>query len=441
MKILFYCLNIVLFLSSLSLKSQKTALSPKEHKELAELIDSSAVFSKGFTGFSLFDVQERQFLYQNQANKYFTPASNVKILSFFAAQSILLDSMPVLFYQTKGDTIQFWGSAYPMLLHPDFVAYDTLAHWLRARSEKVWQFSNANYKDARYGSGWSWDDYPYGFQSEKASLPIWGNSVHFSKQGHLDSLTLEPPYFQSRLVYKPYPMLGRLEDRNVFTFGAASLKREKIDRQLPFLWTPLLFKNLFQDTFKQLLHITETPLPSEYQTLYSSVPDTMYKKLLHDSDNFIAEQLLLQCSAKRYGELSSRKILKYINDTLLAHLPQPLDWVDGSGLSRYNQATPQGLVLILDQLQQRIPHAKLFELFASGGREGTIQDWYAGPKGEAFVFAKTGTLRHIHCLSGYLRSKTGKVYIFSFMHNNYPDSIKELKEEMELILLWLYGRL
>ena len=150
----------------------------------------------------------------------------------------------------------------------------------------------------------------------------------------------------------------------------------------------------------------------------------------------MAEQLLQMTSAQRYGYIHTDRILRFLTDTLLARTPQPLDWVDGSGLSRYNKVTPLSLVTILDQLHQQIPEERLFQLFPSGGVSGTIREWYSGEE-KPYVFAKTGTLRHVHCLSGYLQSKSGKTYIFSFMHNNFPDKIKELKEEMELVLEWL----
>jgi len=410
---------------------------------LGKLITESTVFKKGFTGFILFDPETRQYLYEYQSDKYFTPASNNKILTFFASENILWKEMPLLFYQDLGDTLRFWGTGYPMLLHPQFEGYDTLSNWLKNRDEQVWQFSNANYTDERYGEGWSWDDYPYGYQVEKASFPLFANAVRLIKDGHLDTLEVRPPYFQDRLIYKPSPTFSRLEDRNIFTFGERALTTEEIDRSVGYIWSPLLLETLLQDTLKVNVEIIHDTLPQKgmYQSLMAPIPDTLYRELLHDSDNFIAEQLMLMSSAVRYGELNTSKIIEYANDTLLAYLPQPLKWVDGSGLSRYNKATPRDLVVILDQLYQRIPKARLFDLFPAGGDSGTLKSWYKGPNEKIFIFAKSGTLRHVHCLSGYLINKKGKVYIFSFMHNNFPDKLSELKEEMQKIFLWLYERL
>lgn len=411
--------------------------------QLQEKIEQSAVFNKGFTGFALFDPAERAFLYTYQADKYFTPASNTKIFTFFAAETLLRSEWPVVHYRPQGDTLWLWGTGYPLLLHPDFSAYDTLGQWLAQRPEKTWLVANGHFYDERFGEGWSWDDYPYGYQVEKASLPIYGNAANFRKHGHLAPIKAQPAYFQDLMIYENPRTLSRYEDRNLFTFGDKALAAEKLDRSIAFRYTPKVVEVLLQDTFSRHVQVVADTLPRTFwrNTLSAPIPDTAYQKLLQDSDNFMAEQLLQMCSAQRYGHIHTERILRFLTDTVLANSPQPLDWVDGSGLSRYNKFTPFSIIAILDQLHQRVPQKRLFQLFPAGGVSGTIRKWYAKPEGEPYVFAKTGTLRHVHCLSGYLQTAQGKTYIFSFMHNNYPDKISELKEEMELVLRWLHEEL
>lgn len=434
-------LLILLCLAS-TLEAQKT-FNRKNQAKLTELVDESPVFQRGFTGFILFDPENRNTLHNYQGDKYFTPASNAKILTLFASETILGDQIPVLKYQTRGDTLQFWGTGYPLLLHPYFNEFDTLSNWLRQHPATHWSVSNQHFEDQHFGEGWSWDDYPYGYQLEKAALPIYGNRVQVSKTGHLSPILLRPTYFQQRLVYQDGPTLSRLEDRNIFTFGQRALQVNTLDRRIAFRYNLPLLTELLRDTFHRSIDYNLVPLPADtlLQQLNAPMPDTLLQLFMQDSDNYLAEQLLLMCSSKRYGKLNTQQTISYVNDTLLTYLPQPLDWVDGSGLSRYNQFTPQSIVMVLDQLYQRTPQERLFRIFPTGGQSGTISSWYAGPKDEAFIFAKTGTLRHVHCLSGYLRSKSGKIYIFSFMHNNYPDKIKTLKREMENVLLWLYETL
>lgn len=411
--------------------------------QLLEKITTSDIFNKGFTGFALFDPEERQYICTHQADKYFTPASNTKILTFMAAQTLLRSEWPVIHYNAVGDTLMLWGTGYPLLLHPDFVGFDTLGQWLAQRPEKTWLIANGHFYDKRYGEGWSWDDYPYGYQMEKAALPVYGNAVNFSKHGHLAPIEVQPEYFEDQFIYENPYTISRYEDRNLFTFGDRALAAEQLDRSISFRYELPVVASVLKDTFHRTVQFTSDTLPRVQwrKTLYAPIPDTVFQLLLHDSDNFIAEQLLQMTSAQRYGYIHTGRILRFLTDTLLARTPHPLEWVDGSGLSRYNKITPQSVVTVLDQLQQQIPQERLFQLFPAGGISGTIQSWYEGEKKRPYVFAKTGTLRHVHCLSGYLVSSSGKTYIFSFMHNNYPDKISELKEEMQVVLEWLRAEL
>ena len=436
---IFLAVNVCSLLPATAQRSKNQRLQTV----LEEKIEQSAIFKKGFTGFALFDPESRKYLYSFQADKYFTPASNTKILTFFAASALLRQEAPVVHYNALGDTLLLWGTGYPTLLHPDLVGYDTLGSWLAERPEKTWLIGNGHFHDERYGEGWSWDDYPYGYQMEKAALPVYGNAVRFKKHGHLAPIKLVPSYFQDKLVYENSRTVGRFEDRNIFTFGERALKVEKLDRQVGFRYEPAAVEAILQDTFAATVTFTNDELPRAYRrtTLHAPIPDTLYQALLKDSDNYLAEQFIQMCSAQRYGYISSRRILRFLSDTLLAKTPQPLDWVDGSGLSRYNKATPMSLIAVLDQLHQQIPEKRLFQLFPAGGVSGTIQSWYGKDEGEPYVYAKTGTLRHVHCLSGYLISASGKTYIFSFMHNNFPDKISELKEEMQTVLEWLHQEL
>jgi len=175
----------------------------------------------------------------------------------------------------------------------------------------------------------------------------------------------------------------------------------------------------------------------KWETIQQPFNDKLLEMMMHDSDNFMAEQLLLQCGMKLNGTLNTKLAIEHIQDSLFHFLSAPIKWVDGSGLSRYNLCTPHQLVETLNELYRNIPMQKIRRLFPTGGVNGSIKDWYGGQQ-QPYVFAKTGSLSGVSCLSGYIQTKKGRTLAFSFMHNNYLGSATPLKKEMAKILQWIY---
>jgi D-alanyl-D-alanine carboxypeptidase/D-alanyl-D-alanine-endopeptidase (penicillin-binding protein 4) len=160
--------------------------------------------------------------------------------------------------------------------------------------------------------------------------------------------------------------------------------------------------------------------------------------MMQQSDNFIAEQLLLACSGVLSDTLKPEIAIQYSKNNLLVDLPDEPIWVDGSGLSRYNLFTPRSIVQLWTKIYDIVPRERLFPLLATGGKYGTIRNWYKADK--PYIFGKTGSLSNVHCLSGYLVTKSGKTLIFSFMSNNFVASTNKLRTNMQDILKMIYER-
>jgi len=415
----------------------KHVLPRKHHKPLAEMIEESPVFNTYFTGFALYDPAAGKMLYQQNADKYFTPASNTKIFTFYTAQQVLGDSLPLLHYITQGDSLIFWGAGNPLVLHPDFNSTHLAVEFLQNQDRKLF-FSTSNFKEDHFGTGWAWDDYSYRYQAEKGPFPLYGNLVRL-KTDSLDYLVrASPDYFQAYLRYtdkEESPTYRREQTGQVIHLNRTKTSQDSsFEVSIPFDDNPDLTVALLQDALqKPVRRWLSGMLPdSTWQTLRQPVNDTIYRRLLHPSDNFIAEQLLLMCSDKLFGDLNTSQMIEHARDSLLNDLPDPLEWWDGSGLSRYNMFTPRTITALLNKIYAELPRERIFDLFPAGGVSGTIQNWYGAEK--PYVFAKTGTLRNKHCLSGFLLTQSGRVLIFSFMHNNYTRSSSEIKKEMQRVL-------
>jgi len=185
-------------------------------------------------------------------------------------------------------------------------------------------------------------------------------------------------------------------------------------------------------TNKEIKLISEMPEGNK-ETLYSVSTDSVLTRMMHRSDNFLAEQLMVLASSSISDSLDVQLAIKHILENQLKDLNQQPRWVDGSGLSRYNLFTPESVVQVLSKMYSTIPRERLFSFFPAGGVSGTLEDWYPGDP-EPYVYAKTGTLSNTHNLSGYLLTKSGKILIFSFMNNHFRLPNSEVKRKMQSVL-------
>ena len=204
------------------------------------------------------------------------------------------------------------------------------------------------------------------------------------------------------------------------------------ERYRPFRLTDKMLARLLTDTLKVPVRLDTLPRPEEAELIYSMPKDTVLQAMMQRSDNFLAEQLLLQAGMWLTDTLDARIAIDTLQTYLDAVLPDTVAWVDGSGLSRYNMVTPRSIVQLWRQLINIYGRERLLSLLAVGGKYGTIANWYAADP--PFIYGKTGTLRHNHVLSGFLLTKSGKTLVFSYMHNHYNSGSTPVKEEMEQVL-------
>lgn len=411
--------------------------SSKLTRQLDETFEKSATLENGFHGFMVYDPQQRKVLYQHNADKYFTPASNTKLFTFYTSLKLLGDSIPGIRYTIQGDSLYFWGTGDPSFLHEDF-SNSPVLDFLREQEQHL-VYVPANYQEKHFGPGWAWGDYNWYYSPERGAFPIYGNyvTVHLSPDDTLPQAY--PDYFQ-RLMEPgdTYPGRGsgvmRDLKSNRFLYKLDPQGRTRVQK-VPFVYSEFLAVDLLRDTLaKEITIKSEAPeILHPTHTLHSVPADSIYKPMLQRSDNFFAEQLLLLSSEAIGDSLKADIAIDYMKKHYLRDLPDEPQWRDGSGLSRYNLFTPRTMVGLLEKIQREISQERLFQLLPAGGESGTIRQWYLGDE-EPYIFAKTGTLNNNHSLSGYLKTRSGKVFIFSFMNSNYLSPTSDVKREMEKVL-------
>jgi serine-type D-Ala-D-Ala carboxypeptidase/endopeptidase (penicillin-binding protein 4) len=90
---------------------------------------------------------------------------------------------------------------------------------------------------------------------------------------------------------------------------------------------------------------------------------------------------------------------------------------DGSGLSRDNQCTARQLTLLLAWSHRQPWGASLKENLAVAGVDGSLHKRIRDMPNR--IFAKTGTMRGVRTLAGYIDGDNGPRYAFAVMFNGY----------------------
>lgn len=414
------------------------ACAPVKRGHVVRAIEA---FEKEFshhTGFVLFDPEREEILINYKGEKYFTPASNTKVLTLLASIKTIGDSIPGLYYVESGDSLIFWGTGDPSLLYenlPSSQAFDFLQ-----KTDKELYFSSANFYDDHFGPGWAWDDYNYTYSSEISPLPIFGNYLTVRKSADKSYLQIEQPYFKQFFwlgdsIKGETEIVRDLNSNNVIYFP--SLRVQSFEEQVPFHYSDYLLTGLLSDTLNKQVTPVGKAIPLNRKISYSIPADSAYKVMMQESDNFIAEQLLLVTAGLLTDSLDAEKAIEYSIQRYLKGIPDEPVWVDGSGLSRYNLITPRAMAWIWHELYKTVPLDDLKSLLAVGGQAGTLKNYYMNTT--PYIFGKTGTLSNNHNISGFLLTKKGKLYIFAFMNNNYPVKAIAVKRRMEQILWELHS--
>ena len=432
---------------------------------LDSLLAISPILRQHQVGMSLAYADSTRPFYGYQEAKYFTPASTMKLFSLYAGLHILTDSLPSLRYFSRRDTLFFQGTGDPTLLHGDVPSRRAFS-FLQHRPETTLAYCDIA-TVAPFGPGWTWDDYGYYFQAERTAFPIYGNTVRFYatpptlvrhggvaavRPGPQSRIRVLPRYFAPLVGPAPADLRtpGLDADTHIIRalhenrFYVLPTARRWVD-ETPFMTSRGLMLRLLGDTLRRATSSAiwrPRPGQDSVRTLYGLRVDSLYRRMLRVSDNFLAEQLLLMCSTKigYRDSLSTGRVIRYARRSLLGTLPDPVLWVDGSGLSRLNLVTPRSLTGLLLKLHQEVPERRLLSLLAAGGGQGTLRKRYHDATGP-WVWGKTGTLSNNLNVCGYLRTKSGRLVAFSFMNNNHIADSGDMRNEVERVLRQVRERL
>ena len=399
-------------------------------------------------GIHVFDPSTNTNLFSYQSNKYFVPASNTKIVTCFAALKYLGDSVLAALIASTDSGMHVYASGDPTFLQPEYATHPLFN--ILKNTNKIY-LHTPSFTAKPFGQGWSWDDYDASYMPSRSAFPMYGNVVRVAKNA--GKLSVTPTFFKdstkgiNATINKGFSVSRQIAS-NQFEVQAdtSKTKFEEIPyRTSNWITAPLTLEaSLLSEALGGTKVIAldaghENNAPSTAAKIYSRPLDSLLKPLMHRSDNFYAEQALLMVGKGLHQSFDDKKTIAYLLANDLADLAQKPNWVDGSGLSRYNLFTPENFTSILHKMYKAYSFERLQNIFPTGGEVGgTLSSNYKNLNGK--IFAKTGTLSGQVALSGYLITKKGKTLIFSVLVNNHTTTASNVRKAVEQFIQVLYNK-
>lgn len=396
---------------------------------------NNVTFSNYQIGFSLYDLTAQTPVFEKNANKFFIPASNTKLLTFYAGLCALGDSVSTIKYCINNDSLLIYPQGDPAFLHPDF-PYQPAFDFLKNNHKDIFLVCDT-YLGKKFGFGWSWDDYNRSYATQITEMPLYGNMIALNyTQGKLNIVPDLPSMFLCDTTSQSELNDAQREETNN-NIKLPTIFKPNFSQKIPLYLDSKTALVLLSDTLlatglitKEVKPLTCTKNLENAKKIYTTAADTLYKHMLQTSDNFIAEQLLLCIAYNNNLVTRQDSVIKYIKTGFLGFLPDTLQWVDGSGLSRMNLNSPRNFTALLKAIYLKAGEKRCFELLSAGGVNGTLKNRFKDG-GKPYIYAKTGTLLNNFNLSGFLIGNSGKRYAFSFMNNNYMVDTLKAKLEVE----------
>jgi len=203
-----------------------------------------------------------------------------------------------------------------------------------------------------------------------------------------------------------------------------------------------LKEKLHQEGISVSGHLKLSKIPTkakELFTYYSEPLEKIVSKTAKKSNNLYARHLLLLLGAKVYGAPAT---LQKGRDAVIKILSSKgalgtgvLRIDNGCGLSRVAKLNAKLLVTVLDHAYNRYGQ-RWMNTLSIAGVDGTIKRRFRGTVVRNRAWMKTGTLRRVKNIAGYVQNRSGKRYTVVILVNSTKAKYRGAKLQDEMIK-WL----
>lgn len=405
-------------------------------------------------------------IYELNPEKMYIPASNEKIITSVSGLSLLGKDFKFKtdFFSGGGISngvlhggLYIKGYGDPTLSdgHLGYIVFQLKQRGVKEIKGKI-VVDDSYYGKSRYAKGWKeeWKDdfYSPAISALSFNYNIIEIKVYASKSGSPPAVKIEPRGSNIQVINKAITSSKKgvlkttwQNDETIVLTGRIRPRATvnlKIPVLNPTLFTGNVIKNAIQEAgIKVSGPVVEDKVPRWANRIYTHYSDPLsdvineYNK---NSVNIIGENLMKTLGAQFKGtpgtwDKGSAVISEFLNE---AGIKNGFKVVDGSGLSLLNRVSPETLTDILSYAYQDTSISDDFiDSLPVAGVDGTLKKRFRQSEVQGRVSAKTGYLKNVRALSGYVFTKNGDVLVFSILSNGFGWKTKELQNDLLVELI------
>ncbi len=296
--------------------------------------------------------------------------------------------------------------------------------------------------DSLFGTERHKDNYQGSAYASPGALGLDLHTVSIAVLGRPPNLKIEPSNDAVRVSFTANgkPAIRQIDDFTYEVTGNVSdsaIIRKRFSLQDPAIYAAWTLKTLLRE--KGINHAGRvkrgktSPDAIEIYNIRSNDLSEIIKDTNNNSLNVIAENLLLIIGTRKFGPPGTiRKgimaVKEFLDDAGLSS--DGMAFSDGSGLSHDNRITTEQMVGFLKKVSVKPWFNIFYESLPRAGMDGTLRA--IGYKNE-HIRAKTGQLKDVYCIAGYVERKNSGKIAFSYMVN-VPGAELLKKESIGLLL-------
>jgi D-alanyl-D-alanine carboxypeptidase/D-alanyl-D-alanine-endopeptidase (penicillin-binding protein 4) len=440
----------------------------------AEALLGSAPASKGEWGLLIVEAESGETLFEQNADRYFLPASNMKLFSTALALAKLgseyrfrttLETRGTISDEgiLAGDVVlvgrgdpNLSNRRFPYELKEEFdgppeKALAQLADALVAKGVKEISGDvvgdDSYFPRERYPNGWEIDDMVWEYGAAISSIVVNDNTVTLTltpgeQAGNAVQAVVSPatPDFtvENRVVtsaadVKSDLTLTRDPGANIVvvkgTLPARSTPRKLVLAiEEPAQHAAALLKRMLEERGIKIGGVAraqhnsvEVPGAPTVLAEHVSVPLGDSVKLVNKISQNLHTEMLVRTAARQNGRWNTPEELMKVPADFYAQVgiaPGDVVQTDASGLSRHDLVTPRAVVTLLGFAQKQPWFLPYYDSLPVAGVDGTLEDRMKNTPAAGRIHAKTGSVEHVRTLSGFAETLGGRRLIFSFLSNN-----------------------